>query len=81
MPGFVRSDRLEPDLLPRLVRACSDRRREERLGRRATEDEVATVTSCPRLVGHEFSSDDKCHRDRAAARFGFHIDRSLDRIP
>ena len=78
MARFVWRDRLEPGLLPRLVRSCSDRGREERLGRRAPEDEVATVTSCPRLVDHEFSSDDKCHRDRAAARAGFHIDRSLN---
>ena len=42
VPGLVRGDRLEAGLLPRLVRTGSDRGREERLGRGAAEDEVAT---------------------------------------
>jgi len=78
---LVRGQWLKPSLLPRLVRACSDRGREERLGPRAAEDEVATLTSCSRLVGRQFSSDDERHRHRAAAGAGLDVDRSFDRIP
>jgi hypothetical protein len=39
VPCLVGSQWLEPGLLPGLVRACSDRGREERLGQGAAEDE------------------------------------------
>ena len=80
MPRFVRGERFEPGLLPCLVRTGPDRGREEHVRRRATEDEVATVLSCPRLMRHELAANDECHGDRAATRAGLDVDRSLDRI-
>ena len=78
---FMGSQWFKSGCLPRLVRSGSDRGCEERLGRCAAEDEVATLTPCPRLVAHEFSSDDERHRNRAATGAGLDVDRSLDRIP